>query len=243
MRKDKVVLLCAAILLCACNQSKFTPQEATLYCGDSIKVSVKDEPTAQLVSSAPFVASVNGTGWVKAQHVGEAKIGSATYMTNYNSNSVDDNTQNTNDYCRVTVKPRYEYYEEPMKDWDITKDEVIRQLGNPSQVQRESGAEVLVYGDKNKDSYVTKYYFSGSRLDAALIVTETLTEAQLRDFLNERYWTDQEEDTYYDSCNEYFYYDSDDEETMTMVVQLDNYKNRGVIEVAYYKLEWVDPAW
>ena len=80
MRKE-FVLFIAAIALCACDRNPFTPKSATLYCGDSIRITTKGAPSGEMLESTqPFVASVNVAGWVKAKHVGSTAITAATYI-------------------------------------------------------------------------------------------------------------------------------------------------------------------
>ena len=73
-----------------------------------------------------------------------------------------------------------------------------------------------------------------------MIRTDQLTEKELRDFLNERYYTDSREDEIDDEYNEYFYYNSDVEDEIDMVIQLDYDKVEKYCEVVYYKYEVVD---
>ena len=239
MRKG-MMLLIAAVALCACNKNKFTPKTATLYCGDSVQVSMKNEPTAQLVSSVPFVASVGANGWVKANHVGEAKISVDAYRTTYSGNGVKKTDITTNDYCLVTVKPRHEHYVEPLTDWNMTKEDIMDKLGTPTEMQVEFGDGTLLYGNPETDKYVTYYLIEDYQLAWSVIMTDQLTENELRDFLNERYFTDSYEDEIGDKLNEYFYYNSDVEDEINMVVQLDHDKVENYCEVVYYKYEVID---
>ena len=239
MRKETVLLI-AAVALCACNKNKFTPETATLYCGDSIQVSMKNEPTAQLASSVPFVASVGANGWVKANHVGEAKISVAAYMSSYSENGVKHTKISTDDYCLVTVKPRHTHYTEPLTDWNMTKEDVMEKLGKPTEMQVEFGDGALLYGNPETDKYVTYYIIEDYKLTWSVILTEQLTEKELRDFLNERYYTDSFEDEINDELNEYFYYNSDNEDDINLVIQLDYDKVENYCEVVYYKYEIMD---
>lgn len=235
------MLLIAAVALCACNKNKFTPETATLYCGDSILVSMKNEPTAQLASSAPFVASVGANGWVKANHVGEAKISQDAYTSSYTENGGSKRiTTSVNDYCLVTVKPRHEHYVEPLMDWNMTKEDVMEKLGKPAEMEMEFGDGYLLYGNPETDKYVTYYLIEDYKLAWSVIVTDQLTEKELRDFLNERYWTDSSEDDISSELNEYFYYNSDNEDDIDMVIQLDYDKVEKYCEVIYYKYEILD---
>lgn len=240
MRKETVLLI-AAVALCACNKNKFTPETATLYCGDSIQVSMKNEPTAQLASSVPFVASVGANGWVKANHVGEAKISVDGYMSSFSENGGSKRiTTSVNDYCLVTVKPRYEHYVEPLTDWNMTKEDVMEKLGKPTNMEMEFGDGILRYGNVETDKYITYYVFEEYKLAGSVIRTDQLTEKELRDFLNERYYTDSREDEIDDELNEYFYYNSDVEDEIDMVIQLDYDKVEKYCEVMYYKYEVID---
>lgn len=65
MRKE-FVLFIAAIALCACERNPFTPKSATLYCGDSFRLTTKGVSVESLQSTDRFVASVDVTGMVTA---------------------------------------------------------------------------------------------------------------------------------------------------------------------------------
>lgn len=235
MRKE-FVLFIAAIALCACDRNPFTPKSATLYCGDSIRITTKGATSGEMLESTqPFVASVNVAGWVKAKHVGSAAITAATYILSDGSLAYDANKA-----CQITVKPRHTHYTESLTDWNMTKEDVMEKLGKPTEMQVVYGVGALLYGNPETDKYVTYYIIEDYKLTWSVIMTEQLTEKELRDFLNERYYTDSFEDEIDDELNEYFYYNSDNEDEIDMVIQLDNDKVENYCEVVYYKYEVVD---
>lgn len=122
----------------------------------------------------------------------------------------------------------------------MTKEDVMEKLGKPTEMQVEYGVGALLYGNPETDKYVTYYIIEDYKLTWSVIMTEQLTEKELRDFLNERYYTDSFEDEIDDELNEYFYYNSDNEDEIDMVIQLDNDKVENYCEVVYYKYEVVD---
>ena len=198
-----IVMLCVAAL-CACTTKgvQFTPEQATLYAGDSIQVSVKNAgATPKLMSENPFVAMVGETsGWIKARHIGETNV-----YCDYDANS----TAVDRARCKVTVQPRYTYYTEPITDWTTTKEQLIAKLGKPTVSQ----GEMLLYGDVLKDDCIYMYYLNEDHLVQSYVAHKTLTKKEVEDFLLERYSLEPEEGV--------VYMNSDDEDTATTFVAVE----------------------
>lgn len=116
----------------------------------------------------------------------------------------------------------------------------MEKLGKPTNMEMEFGDGILRYGNVETDKYITYYVFEEYKLAGSVIRTDQLTEKELRDFLNERYYTDSREDEIDDELNEYFYYNSDVEDEIDMVIQLDYDKVEKYCEVMYYKYEVID---
>ena len=202
MKKNHFIAMVCMVALCACTKEvKFNPENATLYAGDSIQVTVENAgATPKLVSENTFVASVSETGWLKARHVGET-----TVRCDYNTNTAENIAR-----CNVTVQPKYTYYTEPIIDWTTTKDQLIEKLGEPSIDQE----EMLIFGDVSKDDFVYMYVLSDDYIVQSYIVHKTLTLAKAKEFLNERYAPLEEED-------DTTYIDADDEENAKMYVHVE----------------------
>ncbi len=186
MRRE-IVLFIAAIALCACDNNPFTPKSATLYCGDSIKITTKGAPSGDMLESTkPFVASVNMAGWVKAKHVGSAAITAAIYVLSDGTNAYDANKA-----CQITVKPRCTYFTEPLMDWDISLEELIAKIGSAPDTtmvfDNESySVSMPIFGDYyNGDSH--GYIFVDNKLKASNIVSRTASMEDAKNFMDERY--------------------------------------------------------
>lgn len=228
MAAKSFVLSTLIVALCACNKSGLTPTTATLYCGDSIQLSFDGEPAVGLASNAPFVASVSETGYVRANHVGQTRVLPAMYSNVGPKYGLQDE-------CNVTVMPRYTYYEEPQYQYiGQSQADVIAAVGQPASVQNIEGDIFLTYGDIDKDDYVVTYAFSDNRMYAAQVVHKTLTEKQLREFLNERFSFA----GYDDTTQEYLYLNADTEDAATLLVLA--YFSEGAWEIVYHKFTSAD---
>ena len=212
MKKNISMVLMGMAALCACTkQVKFTPQNATLYAGDSILVSVENAgATPKLLSENTFVATVGETsGWIKAKHVGETNV----YCDYDASSTAAENVAK----CKVTVQPRYEYYTEPVTDWTMTKEELIEKLGTPTQQNEVDGVVILQYGEVKTnpatggmtivDDYVTVYYIVDGVFEEVIVVHKDMTVAQTKQFLDERYvlypdWEEGDDLAYINAENE-----------------------------------------
>ena len=212
MRKNISMVLMGMAALCACTkQVKFTPQNATLFAGDSILVSVENAgATPKLLSENTFVATVGETsGWIKARHVGETNV-----YCDYDANSTAaENVAK----CKVTVEPRYEYYTEPVTDWMLTKEELIAKLGKPTKEMVEDGDGHVYYGDMNSDDCVIMYAFGGGRMYRAYVGHKKFTKKEIIPFLAERYTQLPLEDT----NGEVIFINADTEDDATVYVQID----------------------
>jgi len=212
MRKNISMVLMGMAALCACTkQVKFTPGNATLYAGDSIQVSVKNAgATPKLLSENTFVATVGETsGWIKARHVGETNV-----YCDYDANSTAaENVAK----CKVTVRPRYTYYTEPVTDWTITKEELVEKLGEPTADYMEDGDGYLRYGDITKDEFIMEYGFGGGRLLGAALLHKKLTMKEVQPFLAERYASVPESDDYFTAV--FMNADNEDDATTHIVAQ------------------------
>lgn len=192
MKKNISMVLMGMAALCACTkQVKFNPENAALYAGDSIQVSAENAgATPKLLSENTFVATVGETsGWIKAKHVGETNV-----YCDYDANSTAAENAAK---CKVTVKPRHEYYTEPITDWSLTKDELIAKLGEPTMLQNHDGVVMLQYGKVNTnpttgklsfiDDYVTVYYIVDGAMEEIFVAHKNMSMAQVKEFLDERY--------------------------------------------------------
>ena len=185
MRKE-FVLFIAAIALCACDRNPFTPKSATLYCGDSFRLTTKGVSVESLQSTDRFVASVDVTGMVTAKHVGSAAITALPYVLSDGTIAYD-----ANNACEITVKPRHTYFTEPLMDWDISQEELIAKIGSAPDTtmvfdNESHSLSMPIFGDYyNGDSH--GYIFVDNKLKASHIISCTASMEKAKDFMNERY--------------------------------------------------------
>lgn len=185
MRKE-FVLFIAAIALCACDRNPFTPKSATLYCGDSFRLTTKGVSVESLQSTDRFVASVDVTGMVTAKHVGSAAITALPYVLSDGTIAYD-----ANNACEITVKPRHTYFTEPLMDWDISQEELIAKIGSAPDTtmvfdNESHSLSMPIFGDYyNGDSH--GYIFVDNKLKASHIISRTASMEKAKDFMDERY--------------------------------------------------------
>jgi len=157
-----LVVLLVAVSGCG-RYPQLVPTTADLYVGDSIRLSVKDGADAPMFSRDSFVASVDKqTGWVKAMHVGTTDIECTTTGTGNNSAMTVR--------CSINVVPRYTYWEEPLLEWGISKDELVARLGEPTSVDDlNSDRYCCWYCDTLTDATVTMYYIAWGDLESVVV--------------------------------------------------------------------------
>ena len=197
MRRE-IVLFIAAIALCACDRNPFTPKSATLYCGDSFRVTTKGVSVESLQSTNNFVASVDVSGMVTAGHVGSAAITAYPYVLSDGTIAYD-----ANNACEITVKPRHTYFTEPLMDWDISQEELVAKIGSAPDTtiifDNESySLSMPIFGDYyHGDSH--GYIFVDNELRASNIVSRTASMEKAKNFMDERYevTADYGEDIFY----------------------------------------------
>lgn len=184
--KKGMMLLITAIALCACDRNPFTPKSATLYCGDSFRVTTKGVSVESLQSTNNFVASVDVSGMVTARHVGSAAITALPYVLSDGTIAYD-----ANNACEITVKPHYTYFEEPVMDWDISLEELIAKIGSAPDTtmvfDNESySVSMPIFGDYyHGESH--GYIFVDNKLKASHIVSRTASMENAKNFMDERY--------------------------------------------------------
>ena len=175
-----MVVLMVAVSGCG-RYPQLVPTTADLYVGDSIRLSVKDGADAPMFSRDSFVASVNKqTGWVKAMHVGTTDIECTTTGTGNNSAMTVR--------CSINVVPRYTYWEEPLLEWGISKDELVARLGEPTSVDDlNSDRYCCWYGDTLTDATVTMYYIAWGDLESAVVWSSAVSVEEAHLYIKERY--------------------------------------------------------
>jgi len=120
-------------------------------------------------SENPYVASVSNDGSVKSVHVGE------TYIVAHSGGKVKK--------CKVVVRPKYSLFMEPITEFGISKDEVIKRCGTPFS---ESTNE-LIYSNQTNDQAID-YEFENGKLSSCMVILKATTGIpNISNFLSERY--------------------------------------------------------
>lgn len=172
------VLLLAAMAMAGCENKKTEKEEivpplklevtnANLYVGDSIRI-IKNATGVSFQSDDTFYATVKN-GSVKAKHVGTTNI-TAT-------------KGNESDQCHVTVKGRYNLYDEPCIEWGITRTEILERYGNNYASSTESGLAYMLSATK-----ILMFNFdSSNKLNSAAVMIPMSLSSTLAKYIDERY--------------------------------------------------------
>lgn len=120
-------------------------------------------------SENPYVASVSNDGSVKSVHVGE------TYIVAHSGGKVKK--------CKVVVRPKYSLFMEPITEFGISKDEVIKRCGTPFS----ESTNDLIYSNQTKDNAIY-YKFENDKLVSCMVILKATIEIpNISEFLIERY--------------------------------------------------------
>lgn len=138
--------------------------EVSMYVGDEIiiKASYGSE-NVSWKSDNDFIASVSD-GLVKANKVGETNIIA----------SADNDA-----YCKVTVLPKYNLYEEPYMEWGVTKDYIREKYGKPYFESKDA----MTY----KENFMGYMFKDGKLVSASVMISLNKAE-ELGLFIKERYY-------------------------------------------------------
>lgn len=138
------------------------PTSKSITVGTSFSLGLSDNWR----SSNEFVASVDGDGNVEAAHIGECTI------------------SNGKNSCKVTVTPKSTFIKEPIREWGISKSQLISKCGSD---YKESGNSIG-YISNSSIAPITMYTFdSNNRLSSSVIMVKTAYTSELVDFFTERY--------------------------------------------------------
>lgn len=120
-------------------------------------------------SENPYVASVSNDGSVKSVHVGE------TYIVAHSGGKVKK--------CKVVVRPKYSLFMEPITEFGISKDEVIKRCGTPFS----ESTNDLIYSNQTNDNAIY-YKFENDKLVSCMVILKATIEIpNISEFLIERY--------------------------------------------------------
>lgn len=146
-------------------------------------------------SKDDFVATINNAGIISAKHVGRVEI------------TVSSTAGTVSIY--VKVNPKISLYDEPFTNWNLTRSEILTQLGAPDMEDGNS----IAYLSSNPAVFLYMYTFNAlSKLTGSAVAVKSEYVYILSDFIDERY-------QYYDSSEGVMMFiNSTDREDATVVV-------------------------
>ena len=171
MKRFAISFLISSLILCiGCDKDSYdatiSDDYITLYYENTYQLTVTGDNNIKWSSDDEFIAKVSNSGKVTANHIG------TTYIK---ANDIP---------CQVTVKPKYNLYEEPIINWTLTKSDIIRKFGTPDG-DRNNILTYKIEGDMN--ILGNQYMFRNGRLYASTAVLPLVKFGNLIDFLLERY--------------------------------------------------------
>lgn len=161
----------AVLFLASCEKeqkpSSFNATTLEMYAVDEHSLTVSNDVSGtKFVSSNEYVAHVSQTGVISSNYIGKATITKGVAR------------------CKLTVKPRYSTYTEPIIEWGLSKSSIISKVGTSFSFSN----GVLTYQTGNIKAPQCMYSFdSNSKLTASAVSVYTTYTSELREFLLERY--------------------------------------------------------
>lgn len=157
-----VALLATTIFTSCSDDNDEEISDQTMVAGTT-----KNIGNAEWTSSNKYIASVEGS-LLTANRVGTASITSELGS------------------FKVTVKPKYNLYEEPYTDWGASLKDISSYMkGNGYELYLQSDDGPLYYG-KDSESYIG-YVFSDNKLISSIVLLKTDFAEELSYFIDERH--------------------------------------------------------
>jgi hypothetical protein len=176
MKKNAFLLLSMMLFACSKNENINTDitvatTSKTLYKGDSFQIKAISDLDISFESENEFYASVTENGLVTAGYVGNTNI----LISNDNNNILHS----------IKVAPRDSLYPDPIVNFELTKIDIIQQLGIPNEENENS----IKYNNYSKASDFIRYNFNEEDKLAYIrvLVNKKNYEDLVLRFLNERY--------------------------------------------------------
>lgn len=172
MKKTIVLTFIAILAVCLCSCKKTDdeeilniPSSCTIYYGDKYQLNSYQE----WKSTKPFIATVDGSGTIVANHAG----GCTVYCSKGS--------------CTVNVIPTTTLYNEPLCEHGITPNAIITKYGQPDYWNDNNGYMVYELESYNIPYMYFKYDPNTGLLKGAVIIVKRSLLNQLCDHLNQRY--------------------------------------------------------
>lgn len=181
-RKFSMMLLVASVVcLTACSGDEKEvrpkiPSSRNMKVGESFNLGYK----ADWASANKFAATVNSDGVVIAEREGTARIYSAS----------------ENLSCNIFVTASFTLYNEPIKQWGISKSSVKSQKGTPSN----ETSTTFFYNTGSAAAPIEGYQFEGNSLTSSIVLVKTAYSSEIAKHLIQRYapvTMDSDEGSYY----------------------------------------------
>lgn len=168
-----------------------------LEAGETFQIIASGGESFNYQSNREFVATVSSAGIIKANKVGRAHI---TVLSTAGSLTIN-----------VKVIGKINLYEEPFTNFNLTRNEIIAQLGNPIQTED----DYIAYASTNPAVFRYVYNFdSSSKLKRSAAIIEGNYVLILLEYLDERY------EFYGETDRVYFYLNDESVEKATIVIGL-----------------------
>lgn len=167
------LLVCSFILVTTLNsctkneedEDLNIPSSCTIYYGDKYQLNSYQE----WKSSKPFIATVDGSGTIVANHAG----GCTVYCSKGS--------------CTVNVIPTTNLYEEPICGYNVTPHVIITKYGQPDYWNDNMGYMVYEMNSYSIPYMFFKYDTDNGRLKGAVVIVKRSLLNQLCEHLNQRY--------------------------------------------------------
>lgn len=171
MKKLTIILVALSALLGCAKESllQLNSEVVSMYSLEEHTIT-SNGTNVTFSSENPYIASVNETtGLVTAMHIGETYI-----IVNADQGSKK---------VKVTVKAQYHVIKDPYLKWGCSKEEVIRNVGNPTQNNEDN----LIYQESLSGHVITGYQFQNGGLYMAMCAIASGYETYAVKHIAERY--------------------------------------------------------
>ena len=138
--------------------------------GSSIQIEATSSSPITYFTENEFYASVNSTGLITANRVGEVSI------------LLDNSEKNAR--VQVKILPVFTTYQDPYLNFGASKDDVIKSVGSPSRTNDDGD---LIYDNYSTAATLAMYFFNGSKLESVGVAVKTSYATELGNFIRERY--------------------------------------------------------
>ena len=240
MKKIHLLSAIIAMALCSCganppesnnnnngkneNAPALSPEKIEVLFEDSVQVTSLNCDITRWEIKNDYVAIVDEKGLIEGLHVGTTTL-TAYYTLENTEYSLT---------AEVIVKGKSELFKDPILDFSMTNKDIEKTLGTPTQDLTSDAYQTLVYGDINKDSYITCYdFFNDKLIEVRICLANEEMVEELEDFLSERYEMDEEEEMIIVFIDAYEKKDA----TINVTFRIDNVFGQRVLTVSYKPAE------